>query len=171
MTFETLTIKNIKVNKDNRGFFFESFRNKSFSKNKFVQDNISYSKKGVIRGMHFQFKYPQTKLITIINGRIFDIVIDLRKKSKTFLNVFTFDLNSKETNQLYVPRGFAHGFQCISKEAVIYYKTDNYYAPNDEYGINPLDALIKDKWPIKKKIINKKDKKLPNILKLNKFFH
>ena len=94
MIFENLAIKNIKVNKDNRGFFFESFRNKSFSKNKFVQDNISYSKKGVIRGMHFQFKYPQTKLITIINGRIFDIVIDLRKKSKTFLNVFTFDLNS-----------------------------------------------------------------------------
>ena len=156
MIFENLAIKNIKVNKDNRGFFFESFRNKSFSKNKFVQDNISYSKKGVIRG---------------INGRIFDIVIDLRKKSKTFLNVFTFDLNSKETNQLYVPRGFAHGFQCISKEAVIYYKTDNYYAPNDEYGINPLDALIKDKWPLRKKIINNKDKKLPNILKLNKYFN
>lgn len=168
---KNLIVNKIKINNDKRGFFFESFRKKSFYKNNFVQDNVSFSKKGVIRGLHFQYKYPQAKLITVLHGEIFDLVIDLRKKSKTFLKIFTFKLHFKKQNQLFIPRGFAHGFQCISKDASIYYKTDNYYAPGDEYGINPLDLSIKHLWPLKKKILNEKDKKLPNLDNLGKVFN
>lgn len=151
----------IKINYDNRGFFFESFRIKNFKNFNFVQDNISFSKKGVIRGMHYQFKYPQAKLLTLLSGEIFDVIIDMRRKSKNFMKIYSFILNKNSNNQLFIPRGFAHGFQCISKEALVYYKTDEYYSPKDQHGINALDKSLNIEWPIKKKILSKKDKILP----------
>ena len=153
-----------KIYYDDRGFFTETYlKKKKFEKFKFIQDNFSYSVKGVIRGLHYQLRKPQTKLLTVLSGKIYDVVIDIRKKSSNFGKVYTFHLNSKKSNQLFIPKGFAHGFQCLSSSALIFYKCDNYYKPDDQYGINYNDKTIKIKWPIKKNILSKKDKLLPNI--------
>ena len=163
---------NTKIYRDLRGFFSEVYTSKNgyLNKYKFVQDNISSSKKGVIRGLHFQSKYPQTKFITVIKGKIFDVAIDLRNKSKNFGKVFSYNLSDKKNNQLIIPRGFAHGFQCLSDYAIIHYKCDNYYYINDQHGISINDETFKIKWPIKTKIVSSKDKALPIFNKDKKYF-
>ena len=156
--------------KDNRGYFMETYKKKSSNFN-FVQDNLSYSKKGVIRGLHYQYKYPQTKLLSVIKGKIFDVAVDIRKKSKNFGKVYKYILNDNINNQLLIPRGFAHGFQCLSSDVIIYYKCDNFYAAKDQYGIVFNDNILNIDWPIKKNIIiSKKDKKLPNFSEDINFF-
>lgn len=160
----------IKINFDERGYFFESFRKNKFKDIDFVQDNISYSKKGTLRGMHYQYKFPQSKLITILHGEIYDVIIDLRNHSKNFLKIYSYTLSPKSNNQLYIPRGFAHGFQCISENSTIYYKTDNYYQHEDQYGIDPLDLDLKIEWPLSNKIINNKDSQLPKLSDIKNFF-
>ena len=156
--------------KDSRGYFLETYKKKSLNFD-FVQDNFSFSKKGVIRGLHYQFKYPQAKLLTVVKGKIFDVAVDIRKKSKNFGKVYKFILKEKMNNQLLVPRGFAHGFQCISDEAMIYYKCDNYYFPKDQHGIIFNDKTLKINWPIKKNIIvSNKDKQLPYLIENKKIF-
>ena len=120
--------------KDDRGFFYESYNKNNLDKIiniVFVQDNVSKSNKGVIRGLHFQKPpFEQTKLVRCVSGKILDVIVDIRKNSKTYGKSFSIELSSKNNKQLLVPKGFAHGFQVISDEAIVNYKVDEYYDPD-----------------------------------------
>ncbi len=151
---------------DSRGYFRELFIQKILKK-KFVFEYISKSKKNVLRGLHLQTKKPQGKLITILNGKVFDVALDLRKKSKTFGKYFSIILSDKENKSIYIPEGFAHGFCVLENDTLMHYKCTNYRDKKFEKGILWNDPKIKIKWPIKKPIISKKDKYQKN---LNVFF-
>lgn len=160
---------------DKRGFFYESYNKNSLDKISnivFVQDNISKSNKGVIRGLHFQKPpFTQTKLVSCIYGKILDVVVDLRKNSNTFGKNFSIELSSKNHLQILVPKGFAHGFQVLSKTAIVSYKVDNFYNSNAESGIvwNDKDLLIDWKQDLEH-IISKKDFKLKSFKNLKSPF-
>ena len=151
--------------KDERGFFYESFNKNNLDKIVnivFVQDNESKSYKGVIRGLHFQKPpFEQTKLVRCICGKILDVVVDIRKNSKTYGKYFSIELSSENNKQLFVPKGFAHGFQVISDEAIVNYKVDNFYNPKSDSGIiwNDKDLLIDWNLDIKP-VVSVKDLKL-----------
>ena len=151
--------------KDDRGFFYESYNKNHLDKKNnivFVQDNESYSIRGVIRGLHFQKPpHAQIKLVRCISGRVLDIVVDLRKDSKTFGESFSVELSSENNKQLLIPKGFAHGFQVLSNEAIVNYKVDQYYNSDSESGIiwNDKDLLIKWNHDIEP-ILSKKDLEL-----------
>lgn len=137
---------------DDRGFFFESYNEKLFSeltgvKPDFVQDNHSRSARNVLRGLHYQIKQPQGKLVRVTEGKVFDVVVDLRKNSVTFGQWVGEYLSAKNKKQLWVPEGFAHGFVVLSEHADFLYKTTDYYAPDYERCINWDDADIGIKWP------------------------
>ena len=151
---------------DSRGFFKENFKEINFNKLKFVFGCISSSKKGVLRGMHMQTKFSQGKYVSVIKGSILDIVVDLRKNSKTFGKHFKIILSDKNAKSVYVPPGFAHGFLGLEKENIISYLCTNYRSKKHEVGIQWNDKDLNIKWPIKKPIISKKDK---NNLKLRDF--
>ena len=170
-TFKRLSIPDVilvqpKSFSDDRGFFLESFKESDFVSNginiKFVQDNISHSVLGVIRGLHFQ-KSPkaQAKLVTAIKGEIFDVVVDIRKDSPTYGKWISEILSDKDHKLLYVPEGFAHGFCVLSKEAYVYYKVSNEYSPEHERGIIWNDPKLNVDWPISKPIVSGDDNKLP----------
>ncbi|MGA1976737.1 MAG: dTDP-4-dehydrorhamnose 3,5-epimerase [Bacteroidales bacterium] len=153
---------------DNRGYFFESFSQKSFKEAGLVfnpvQDNESKSTKGVIRGLHYQLKpYQQAKLVRVVEGRIYDVVLDLRKKSPAFGRCFGVELDSESKCQLLVPSGFAHGFSVLSDTAVIQYKVDNLYDKMSERGIALNDPVLKIDWLTggAKPVISEKDLKNP----------
>ena len=129
---------------------------------------MSYSKQNVVRGLHIQTKNPQGKFVTVIKGKIFDVAIDLRKKSKTFGKVFKIILSEKNCLSLYIPEGFAHGYYSYDKLNIIYYKLSNYYKPNFEDGINIKDKYLKIKWPGRNHLISKKDKDLQSIEEFKK---
>lgn len=156
--------KIVKLNifKDKRGIFFEKYNKKVFSKigikYNFIQDNTSTSKKNVLRGLHFQKKNKQGKLIHVLKGKIFDVIVDLRRKSLNFGKVYSFILSDRVRNILWVPPGFAHGFCVISKFAEIEYKCTNFYFPNDQYTLLWNDQNLNIKWPTKNPIMSKKDK-------------
>jgi dTDP-4-dehydrorhamnose 3,5-epimerase len=161
--FKGLLIVRQTDNKDNRGSLRETFNNKILKK-KFVFEYCTTSKKNVFRGFHFQTKNKQSKYVNVVKGKILDIVIDLRKKSKTFGKVFKIVLSKKNALGLYIPSGFAHAYYSYDKENIIYYKLDNYYNPKFENGIIYNDPTIKLKFLNKKKIkISKKDKKLMSL--------
>ena len=143
---------------DNRGFLRELFEQKKFKK-KFVFDYFSLSKKNVIRGLHFQYKDPQTKIISVISGKIFDVVLDCRKNSKTFGQYFTIKISSKDNVSLYIPEGFAHGFCSLADNTILHYKNSDYRNKNYDMGILWNDKDLDIKWPIKKPLISSKDKK------------
>ena len=152
--------------KDNRGYFFESFRLDEFRKNisdvSFVQDNESRSSYGVLRGLHYQKPpYAQAKLIKVIKGVILDVAVDIRRNSKTFGKYFSIELSEENHFQLFIPRGFAHGFAVLSQEAVLSYKSDNYYAPQSEGAIIWNDPELSINWKIPPEdiILSEKDKK------------
>ena len=149
---------------DNRGFLKELFEQKKFKK-KFVFDYFSLSKKNVIRGLHIQLKKPQAKLISVINGKIFDVVLDCRKGSSTFGKYFTIYISANDNTSLFIPEGFAHGFCSLANDTVIYYKNSNYRNKKYETGISWKDKDLKIKWPVKKPIISLKDKKNLNFIK------
>lgn len=140
---------------DQRGLFYESWNSKQFnqlvSKNiNFVQDNISFSKKGVLRGLHYQLSpFLQGKLIRCIKGSIFDVIVDLRSKSKTFLGWSSISLSDKNCKQLWIPYGFAHGFLTTSDEAIVNYKVNNYWNKDYERSLKWSDPDLNIKWPIK----------------------
>lgn len=157
--FKDLKLIKTKIFKDQRGFFKEVFKNKVEHKNNFIFDCMSYSKKNVLRGLHYQKKKPQAKLLTVVQGRIFDVCVDLRKKSKTYGKYFSIELSQKSELSILIPRGFAHGFQCLSKECVIYYKCSNYRDKNSEATLAWNDPTLKIKWPSKKPILSNKDNK------------
>lgn len=149
---------------DNRGFFFESFRedeiNGVFGRDdiSFVQDNHSNSKKNVLRGLHYQFKIPQIKLVRVTKGKILDVAVDLRKSSKTFGNWFGIELSESNKYQLLIPEGFAHGYSTISDEAEVLYKVSKYYNPDDEKCIIWNDKKINIDWKLTNEpIISKRD--------------
>ncbi len=156
--FKDLLIIKRPTHNDNRGFLKELFEQKKF-KQKFIFDYYSYSKKNVVRGLHIQLKNPQIKLITVISGKIFDVVLDCRLGSKTFGKYFTIYMSEKDNISLYIPEGFAHGFCSLSNDTILYYKNSNYRNKNSETGIIWNDKDLKIKWPIKKPIISTKDKK------------
>ena len=143
---------------DSRGFLRELFEQKEFKK-KFVFDYFSLSKKNVIRGLHLQYKDPQTKIITVISGKIFDVVLDCRKNSKTFGKYFTIKISSKDNVSLYIPEGFAHGFCSLADNTILHYKNSDYRNKNFDMGILWNDKDLDIKWPIKKPLISSKDKK------------
>ncbi len=149
--------------KDHRGSFTEIFNKKlTFNlgiKENFVQDNISYSKKNVLRGLHFQKINPQGKLINVVSGAIFDVVVDLRNKSKTFGKYETFKLNDKNFKKLWIPKGFAHGFLTLQNNTIVNYKVTDFFDPKDQNTIIWNDKSLKIKWPSKKPILSDKDKK------------
>ena len=153
--------------KDNRGYFRELFLQKIVKK-KFIFDTMSFCKKNVLRGLHLQLKNPQGKYITVLQGKIFDVALDLRKNSKTFGKHFSIILSEKENTSIYIPEGFAHGYCTLEKNTIIYYKCTNYRDKNSERGIFWNDPKLKIKWPIKKPILSIKDRKNLNLKKFIK---
>ena len=157
--------------KDSRGYFFESYNYNSFKEigieNIFVQDNHSKSLKGVLRGLHLQSgESSQAKLISILKGSILDIVVDLRKDSKTFGKYFSIELNEKNKKMLFIPKDFAHGFLTLEDNTEIFYKCDNFYKPTSEVGIIWNDIDLNIEWNLEKYgiveeelVISEKDKK------------
>lgn len=170
-TFKRLQIPDVilvepNVISDNRGFFFESFKESDFFANgitkKFVQDNFSHSTYGVIRGLHYQKKNKaQAKLITVISGKIFDVAVDIRKNSPSYGKWTSMILSEDDHKLLYVPEGFAHGFCVLSQEADILYKVSNEYSKEHERGIIWNDPAINISWPIKEPVISDKDNQSP----------
>ena len=155
--FNGLKIIKTKVHKDSRGHFVEVFRHSFFKKQKFVFTCSSKSKKNVLRGMHFQKKIEQGKYLSVLKGRILDVVVDIRKKSKTFGKHFKIIISDKDGKTIYIPPGFAHGFLGLDTENIITYHCTNYRSKVNEMGIKWNDKKLKIKWPKKKLIISKKD--------------
>ena len=157
--FKDLVVVKQMNNTDRRGSLRETFNNKILKYN-FVFEYCTTSKANALRGFHFQYKYQQAKFVSVLKGKILDCVIDLRKNSKTFGKVFKIVLSDKNCLSLFIPKGFAHAYFSYEKTNIVYYKLTNYYKPSFESGINLLDKKLKIKWPKKKVMISKKDKKL-----------
>ena len=154
-----------KLYSDNRGFFFESFKEEDFFSigiTKMIQDNFSHSIYGVVRGLHYQ-KNPkaQAKLVTVFDGKIFDVAVDIRKNSPTYGKWVSEILSCENHKSLYIPEGFAHGFCVLSKEADVLYKVSNEYSLENEGGIIWNDPTINIPWSVEKPIISEKDSQLP----------
>ena len=163
--FKDLVIISNTSFKDKRGYFKELLREKKLKK-KFPFLVMSFSKKNVIRGLHLQKKNSQGKFISVIKGKIFDVVVDLRKNSKTYGKYLSTILSEKNSKSIFIPPGFAHGFCALSKENYIVYSCTKYRDKKSEIGINYNDKDLKIKWPIKKPIISNKDR---NNLSLKEF--
>ncbi len=162
---------------DSRGYFFESYNFKQCIEKgidiRFVQDNQSKSSYGVIRGLHYQSPpYAQTKLVRVLQGDIYDVVVDIRKNSPTFGKWFGIELTSENNLQLLVPKGFAHGFSVISETAVVFYKCDDFYNTQSERGIRYNDTTLNIDWKVKKgsELISAKDAILPSISEIELVF-
>ena len=157
--FSGLKVIQSKSYKDSRGLFKEDYKKKFFKNKNFVFGCTSSSKKNVIRGLHLQTKHSQEKYVSVLKGAIIDVVVDLRKKSKTFGKHFKTILSDKNAKSLFIPAGFAHGFLALKEENIIYYTCTNYRSAKHEVGILWNDKDLKIKWPIKNPVISKKDKK------------
>ena len=158
------------VFEDSRGYFFESYNEQTFLKEsvtfKFAQDNQAKSSYGVLRGLHYQLNpYAQTKLVRVLSGTILDVVVDIRKGSPTFGNVFTIELSAENKKQLLVPQGFAHGYSVLSQTAEVIYKCDNFYNKESEGGIIYNDKSLNIDWQFSNDelLISEKDAILPTI--------
>ena len=161
------------VFKDSRGYFLETYNFKDFSEigicDTFVQDNQSCSSKGVLRGLHFQKEFPQSKLVRVIRGEVFDVAVDLRPGSETAGKYYGVLLSAENKKQFYIPKNFAHGFLVLSDVAEFVYKCDDFYHPNDEGGIAWNDPTINIKWPLdniggaKNIILSDKDSRWPTL--------
>lgn len=181
MIFEEIYLKGCyiitpKLFEDERGYFFESFNEHKFKKDtgidvRFVQDNESKSSKGVLRGLHYQKnEFSQAKLVRVIKGKVLDVCVDLRQGSSTFGQHFSIILDDKNYKQLFIPRGFAHGFVTLEADTIFSYKCDNYYNKASESGIIFNDKTLDIDWslPLTELIISSKDKNLPTFEKLFK---
>jgi dTDP-4-dehydrorhamnose 3,5-epimerase len=156
MNVENLAIPEVKLIKprrfkDDRGFFEQTYQKKQYAAAgitaEFVQDNRSRSQKGVLRGLHYQLKNSQAKLVSVIRGAVFDVAVDIRKGSPTFGQWVGAELSEENGHQLFVPKGFAHGFLVLSDEVDFVYKCDDYYTQGDEYGLRWDDPAIGIEWP------------------------
>jgi dTDP-4-dehydrorhamnose 3,5-epimerase len=148
---EGLKVVTPTVHGDDRGYFMETYQKKDFVEAgidvEFVQDNQSSSKKGVLRGLHFQIQYAQSKLVRVVNGEVFDVAVDLRTDSETFGKAYGVRLSAENKKQFFIPKNFAHGFLVLSDEAEFCYKVDDFWHPNDEAGIAWNDPEIGIEWP------------------------
>ena len=159
-----------KLHQDNRGFVFEAFKKKSFNsfvgfEVDFCQDNISYSKYGVIRGLHTNtFDFAQSKLVSVLHGKILDVAVDFRVGSPSFGKVICVELDNIENKQLFIPRGFLHGFSVLSQEAIVNIKIDRYFAAGESLGVRYDDEYLNIDWKIPKElqILSSADEKLLN---------
>mgnify|MGYP001210000450 CR=1 FL=1 len=165
---DLILIKNKKF-KDKRGYFKEIIKENNLKK-KFPFVVMSYSKKDVIRGLHIQTKNSQGKFISVIKGKIFDVALDLRRKSKTFGQIFKCILSETNSDSIFIPEGFAHGFQSLEKENYIVYSCTKYREKNREITIDINDENLKINWPSKKQIISKKDKRGISFLDYKKMY-
>jgi dTDP-4-dehydrorhamnose 3,5-epimerase len=160
---------------DNRGYFFESYNQQLFREkgiyNNFVQDNQSISTYGVLRGLHFQKVAPQAKLVRCVVGKVWDVVVDLRKNSSTYMKSFGIELSEDNMMMMLVPKGFAHGFVTLSEVAVFTYKCDEIYLPNQDGGIKFDDPDFEIDWKIPQSefIVSDKDRELPHWSAIQKF--
>jgi len=165
---------------DERGFFMETYNRKEFHEigihMDFVQDNHSRSKKGTLRGLHFQKEFPQAKLVRVIKGKVFDVAVDIRKNSTTFGKWFGIVLSEENKRQFFIPEGFAHGFLALTEIVEFTYKCSDYYHPEDEGGVIWNDRKIGIKWPLEEygidiPLLSEKDKKWPMLeeLKFSRF--
>ena len=162
MKLKNLKIKGLKLIKskiyrDKRGFLREIYKNKLLNQ-LFLFDVMSYSKKNVLRGLHIQTQKAQAKIITVTNGKILDVVVDLRKNSKTFGKYFSIVISKNSEFSFYIPKGFAHGFLCLSKECTVNYRCSQYRHKKSEITLSWDDKDVGVKWPIKKPILSTKDK-------------
>ncbi len=155
-----------KAFEDSRGYFMETYQKELFAKNgipqEFVQDNHSYSAKGVLRGLHFQNPpFEQAKLVRVVDGEVFDVVVDIRPGSKTFGQWEGHVLSAENRKMLYIPKGFAHGFQTLCDDTELFYLMGNYYDPGSAHGIRWNDPLLAIDWPIALPVMSEKDQMLP----------
>ena len=167
--FKDLFIFKNKNFKDKRGYFKEIIRENKLIK-KFPFLVMSFSKQNVVRGLHIQTKNSQGKFVTVIKGKIFDVAVDLRKNSKTFGKVYNCILSEKNSKSIFIPEGFAHGFQCLEKENYIIYSCTKYREKNNEVTIDVNDRNLKINWPLKKKILSQKDKEGISFLNYKKIY-
>jgi len=162
------------VFRDDRGFFMETYHYEKYRQagidTTFVQDNYSHSRKGILRGLHYQLKNPQAKLVYVITGEIFDVAVDVRGGSSTFGQWVGVRLSQENKRQMYIPQGFAHGFCVLSKTADVIYKCTDLYAPDDEYGVIWSDPAVGITWPVKTPIVSEKDSLNPQLGKIAKAF-
>lgn len=170
--FEGLYLVHPKVFGDSRGYFMETYQSEEFKKNginvDFVQDNQSSSTRGVLRGLHYQKEHTQGKLVRVLQGEVFDAVVDIRKNSKTYGQWYGVRLDAEKHTMFYVPEGFAHGFYVLSDTAIFSYKCTDYYDPSSEAGILWNDATIGIEWPIpegEQPVVSEKDEKHPGFSK------
>ncbi|MBC8205748.1 MAG: dTDP-4-dehydrorhamnose 3,5-epimerase [Kiritimatiellaeota bacterium] len=171
MEVVSLEIKDVKlvkprIFKDDRGFFLQTYHQKQYQDagipSVFVQDNWSHSSKGVLRGLHYQLKNPQAKLVSVLRGEVFDVVADIRKGSPTFGKWVAERLSAENGHQLYVPEGLAHGFLVLSDEVDFLYKCSDFYTPGDEYGVRWDDPEVGIQWPeCGNPILAQKDRNAP----------
>ena len=150
-SIEGVIVVDVKAYGDDRGYFMETYKKPDFVAGgidvDFVQDNQSSSTKGVLRGLHFQINHPQSKLVRVVSGEVFDVAVDLREGSPTYGKWEGAILSAENKRQLFIPRGFAHGFLVLSEKAEFCYKCDDVYHPNDEGGLMWNDSVIGIKWP------------------------
>lgn len=155
------------VFEDDRGFFMETYHKERYSdagiSDKFIQDNHSHSRQWTLRGLHYQLRNPQGKLVYVISGKILDIAVDIRFGSPTFGRWTGTLLSNENKHQLYIPEGFAHGFCVLSETADVIYKCSDLYTPGDEYGVLWSDPDIDIVWPIENPILSEKDSKNPKL--------
>lgn len=177
MEFEKTEIEGIlllkpRIFKDRRGIFLESYRKSLFKEQglniDFVQDNISSSQKNAIRGLHYQIVNPQDKLIMVMKGKILDVAVDLRESSATFGKHVKRIISEDNRHQLFVPKGFAHGFSVLSEEALVYYKCSGYYDPDGERGLLWNDPDLDIDWQVESPIISNKDQNQPTLTEIPK---
>ncbi|HEX7896840.1 MAG TPA: dTDP-4-dehydrorhamnose 3,5-epimerase [Planctomycetota bacterium] len=155
-----------KVHGDNRGFFYEAWNRDTYRglgiDRAWVQDNVSRSARGVLRGLHFQLARPQAKLVTVLAGEVFDVAVDVRRSSPTFGKWFSTVLSGEKRNLLYIPEGFAHGFQVLSESADFFYKVTDFWSPEDERGVAWNDPALAIPWPLAgAPSLSARDAKLP----------
>jgi dTDP-4-dehydrorhamnose 3,5-epimerase len=159
---------------DNRGYFMETFHQQKYKKSgidqAFVQDNHSHSSQRVLRGLHYQLRHPQGKLIYAVTGTIFDVAVDIRRSSPTFGKWTGAELSAENKRQIYVPQGFAHGFVVLSKSADIIYKCTDLYTPGDEYGVLWSDPEIGINWPVENPILSQKDLDNPALNQISEIY-
>ena len=157
------------IHKDTRGFFKEVYQKKIINNLDFPFDIMSYSKENVLRGLHIQTKKPQAKIITVTHGKILDVAVDLRKNSKNFGKYVALKMSDNDDFSFFIPAGFAHGFLCLSKECTINYSCSNYRNSSSELTLDWEDEQLGIKWPTKKPILSKKDKKGLSLVNIQKF--
>ena len=151
--------------RDKRGYFMETYHKEKYEQlglgTHFVQDNLSYSVRGALRGLHYQYPNAQTKLVQVIKGEIFDVILDIRRGSPTFGQWTGVNLSDKNNRQFYVPAGFAHGFCVLSDSTIVSYKCSEFYAPESEGGILWQDPCVGIIWPVSDPLLSDKDRNYP----------